>query len=455
MSLRLRLTLAYLVLVLQFLLVGLGLFWMLGGYDIVVLYRPPVDQQHNKRLKQPLMDAYQAGGWTSLEHCVRFNFFPPDSSLLLFRDGKLVFHRGPHRPGFEATPPGPHHRDLPDRREVWLPLETDPPSIACFVFPQRRPPWFSNPRLQAILAASVAFSGLFTLLAGLVASSAIAGPAAKLKEAIHTLEQQEFAHPIEVAEHGELRELAASFNSMAARLDDTIRHLREAKERAERSESSRKQLMVETSHNLRTPLAAVQGWTEALLDGVVQGEEIPYLKKIRRETVHVAQVVQRLVDWARWEDVAPMLSESEFPVSEPLLETLEAVQEVAESRSTRIALHGLESEPRVRGDRTRVRDLFQILVENAVQHTPPGTCIEVEFVPLGQRLQVTVSDNGPGLPEEYRRELSCRCGGGLGLAIAERLARAHGSALEALEGPGTRLRFSLALAEKFQGELLS
>lgn len=451
MSLRLRLTLAYLILVLQFLFVGLGLFWLLGGYDIVVLYRPPVDHQHNQRLKRPLMEAYRAGGWLSLEHCVRFNFFPPDSSLLLFREGKLAFHRGPHRPVFESTPPGPHHQDLPDRREVWLPLETVPPSVACFVFPQRRPPWFSNSRLQTILAASVAFSALFTLLAGLVASSAIAGPASKLKEAIRTLEQQEFAHPIEVAEHGELRELAASFNSMAARLDDTVRHLREAKERAERSEASRKQLMVEASHNLRTPLAAVQGWTEALLDGVVQGEETAYLKKIRRETVHVARVVQRLVDWARWEDVTPTLCASEFPVSEPLLETLDAVQELAESRSTRIALHGLESEPWVQGDRVRIRDLFQILIENAVQHTPQGTLIEVRFAPRERRLQVTVSDNGPGLPEEYRQELSCRCGGGLGLAIAERLARAHGSPLECLEGPGTRLRFSLALTEKFQG----
>ena len=54
-----------------------------------------------------------------------------------------------------------------------------------------------------------------------------------------------------------------------------------------------------------------------------------------------------------------------------------------------------------------------------------------------------MSDNGPGLPEELREDLECRVGGGLGLAIAVRLAAAHGGKLEVLPGPGTSLSFTL------------
>lgn len=451
MKLRLRLTLASMVLVLQFLLVAFAVFYWLGGYDIIMLFRPPADSAHLQRIRAPFEAAYQSGGWEALTRSVEYSPLPPGSGVSLFREHTLVARHGPRFPiqsadlaralGGESR-----HLDFRDRREIWFSLATQPPSALHFVFPQRRPPWFSNPKLWVILLASTVLSGLVALVSGLAISRAISGPAQKLREAIRALEAGEFQGPIAVREHGELRELAEAFNSMSSRLDETVGSLRAAKERAERSEASRRQFMAEASHNLRTPLSAIQGWTEALLDGMVAGEEEVHLRKIRRETVHVAQVVQRLLDWSRWEDLPPALHESTFAVSEPLLETLDALSDTAEARQTTIQLVGLEGEPQVRGDRTRVRDLFQLLIENAVSHTPPGSAIEVVFERQGQRLEVTVRDNGPGLPSQFRDDLTCRCSGGLGLAIADRLALAHGGQLRLLEGSGTSLCFSLELA---------
>ena len=272
----------------------------------------------------------------------------------------------------------------------------------------------------------------------------IAVPVRRLVHATGALAESDFHHRIQVGDQGELSELAVSFNAMATRLEETVNSLREAKERAERSEASRRQFMLEASHNLRTPLSAVQGWTEALLDGLVPGEESHHLRKIHRETLFVAQTVQRLLDWSRWEDAPPLLTFESFPVSEPLLDCAESLAEAAESKDIKLSFHGLESEPTVLADRHRLREIFQILLENAVHHNPAGTAIDVRFKPGSERSEITVSDDGKGLPEEFQRDLRCRCGGGLGLAIASRLVEAHGGLLQFVPGSGTRLSFSLA-----------
>jgi signal transduction histidine kinase len=234
-----------------------------------------------------------------------------------------------------------------------------------------------------------------------------------------------------------------------------MEELRFQKEEAERSEASRRQFLSEVSHNLRTPLAAILGWTEGLLDGLHRGQERSYLKRIRRETSYVSTTIVRLLDLSRWERARPVLRLEPFLLSQALLETAENLEEAAIERGVELNLALPESPCWVEADRHRVRDLFQILLENVVEHAGQGVRVEVSVHQADGRYVVTVSDNGKGLPESLRdgwkgEPLVAATGrASLGLAIAYRLAQAHDGQLSLSSGPdgvGTLATFSLPVA---------
>lgn len=446
MKLQARLTLAYFIVIGLFLVsFGAG-WWFMGGSELMTLMHKPLDGM-SQRLSENTLKAYRDGGWPLAERVLRISQ-PSRSTLILFRQDTEKLLMGPEvavdsrlfaqaQAGQRAT----YERDE-GGADIYIPVETNPRSVIFLRLPAR-----GVDAHRGLLAASVAKATVFACLValglGIGASSLIAVPVRRLVTATQALAASDFHQGIQVGHQGELSELAISFNSMAHRLSDTVNSLRDEKERAERSEASRRQFMAEVSHNLRTPLAAVQGWTEALIDGIVPGEELVHLRKIHRETLFVAQAVQRLLDWSRWEDTPPMLKLETFPISEPLLDSAEALAEAAELKNVELRFHGLEQEPLVVADRYRTREIFQLLLENAVHHNPVGTVIDVSFRAENGRIYASVADSGAGLPAEFRRDLRCRCGGGLGLAITSRLVEAHGGILELDPGARTCLTFSL------------
>lgn len=445
MKLQIRLALASLCMVALF-LATFALTWgVAGGRQLL---RPPRNGLA-RHLARESSRVYREGGADALETVLRYNLHPAQATVLYDFNGSRRFALGPgladDPESFQTTIQTGYSEKMGlSGLEVWSRVDSTEGAVAVLrqvLLPRnhddQRWQYLSTVLTSALAAASV------TILAGLLVSRAIASPVSNLVLATQALSRSDFNHRIPVQAGGELRELAKSFNRMADHLEDTVLRLTEAKDKAEQSEASRRQFMADVSHNLRTPLAAMLGWTEALLDGLAPGEEQLHLRHIREQTMFVAQNVQRLTDWARWEGRALELNLAEFAVSEPLMECLQTLEEAAQRKSIQLKLVGLQSEPQVRADRLRLRELFQLLLENAVHHNEPGCNLKVEFAPQEGRLQVTVSDTGPGLPHELHNGLECRVGGGLGLAIACRLARAHGSELQLLPGPGTRLRFTL------------
>lgn len=446
MKLQIRLTLVALGMVLLF-VATFSLVWSLNGGQQVM--RPPPRGELCRKVARQASQIYREGGWEALQSALRFSLFPNRASTLYDLKGVEKAHWGSRLSADssildEALRRGALEQFTWTGMEIWARVDGSDGPVAVLrivMFPRNHEDqrW----HYAYLMITSGIAAALVSLTGGMLASRAIARPISQLVEATRALSRSDFHHRIAPQGWDEVRDLADSFNLMADHLEKTVTSLTEAKEKAEGSEASRRQFLADVSHNLRTPLAAVLGWTEALQDGLTPGEEHIHLRNIREETMYVARNVQRLTDWSRWEGQAPKLRLEPFPVSEPLMECLQSLEDAAQAKNMTMELIGLEEEPFVRADRIRLRELFQLLLENAIHHNEPDQKLKVEFALEDQRLRVTVSDNGPGLPEELREDLECRVGGGLGLAIAVRLAAAHGGKLEALPGPGTSLSFTL------------
>ncbi len=240
----------------------------------------------------------------------------------------------------------------------------------------------------------------------------------------------------------ELAELAAGFNTMAARL--------EANERQRRS------LLADVSHELRTPLAVVRGNVEAIVDGV-HPADAEHLGAILDETLILSRLVEDLRTVALSEAGTLPLHREPTDLGLLVEETARAFATMATAGGVTIEVAGPPADlPLLEIDPVRIREVLDNLVANALRYTPPGGTVTISTTLPADRgpVEVEVRDTGPGIPAELVGEVFDRFakssesrGSGLGLAIARNLVEAHGGTIAVVggSGPGTTIRFSLPL----------
>ena len=231
---------------------------------------------------------------------------------------------------------------------------------------------------------------------------------------------------------------------MAEFLQSTIVELQEQREEALSTERSRRQFLADVSHNLRTPLAAVLGWNDSLLEGMASDEDpAVYLRRMRREVLHVSRIVGRLLELSRWEKVGPALHRESVLVADLLLEVAENLQDSASEARVELAFEGMEPRVALFVDRQKARDIFQILLENVIAHAGAGAQVTVGIEPRPGWVLFTVRDNGAGFPAsllqgDIERGVDEHGRVCLGLSIATRLVTAHGNQLTLSNGPAGR-----------------
>jgi len=180
-------------------------------------------------------------------------------------------------------------------------------------------------------------------------------------------------------------------------------------------QDSRLEFLARLSHELGTPLAAISGRVHGLQDNVFPPETRgQHLAKLSHETALVSVKMKRLLELSRWESGGPELAKSEFTLLEPLMEAVDAVEDLMLAHGMQLRFEGVNSLLQVSGDRGRVRELIQILLENTFS---PQARVTIKVTRQGNRAAVAVSGIGGELNE-------------LGLAVARRLATAHGGVLE-------------------------
>ena len=433
------------------------------------------DRVRAGRIHAALADHYDGnGGWDDIQNFVtRTGFQSEREIVVLDMDGNVVADNRPirrhhgdrgHRVLFNAhIPRGP----LPPP-QYFIPIvsgddEVGAVAIAAgrrggptYIFPDSS---FSEPEEAEPPLTQFTESVTRTLvLAGLVAgvvgvilvmllSRRVLGSIGHLTIAARNLGAGDLSSRVHLRGNDEIAELGHSFNDMADALED--------------SERQRRAMVSDVAHELRTPLANIQGHIEAMQDGLLQ-PDAENLGTVHQQTLHLNRLVNDLALLASAESRELSLTMEPTSIHEIVEEVIESFRPRADAASVNLSGSTAADLPPVPLDQLRIRQVLSNLIDNAIRHTPAGGSVAVSAEPRDDDVvRVVVADTGPGIPPAdlphifdrlYRVDPSrdrATGGSGLGLTIARQLVEAHGGTIwaESTEGQGSRFGFDLPVRQ--------
>ncbi|GAB2603622.1 HAMP domain-containing sensor histidine kinase [Kocuria himachalensis] len=242
----------------------------------------------------------------------------------------------------------------------------------------------------------------------------------------------------------EVDALASSFNTMAARL--------------ERTEDTRRRMLSDLVHEMRTPISVLAVYLEALQDGVTHWDEATG-ELMTDQLGRLTRLVEDINDVSRAEEGRIDLDRTEHPVGELVRAAVEAHREAYAAKGVNLTVDADHDAGIVEVDRQRMGQVLGNLLTNALRHTPPGGTVTVRATTHGpRRLTLVVADTGDGIPGEHLPQVFERFwrgdtardrdhgGSGIGLTISKALVEAHGGTLTATSpGPGQGAIFTVEL----------
>lgn len=297
------------------------------------------------------------------------------------------------------------------------------------------------------------FAGLaFALLLAFLVARSIARPLQRVAAAAEEVAQGNYDLQLDITSPDEVQSVARSFNTMT--------------QAVKASQQAQRDFVANVSHELKTPLTSIQGFSQAILDGTANDPESIQQSAgiIHDEASRMARLVSQLLDLAKIE--AGQVVMAREPVDLKVL--LEGCVEKLTPQATRgnvslvADLLRFPADARITGDGDRLAQVFIILLDNALKHTPVGGKVTVALQSSSaSQVEVSVSDTGPGIPPEdlsriferfYQVDKSRarrKGSAGLGLAIAKEIVTAHGGEIvaESIVGMGSKFTVHLPVAQ--------
>jgi signal transduction histidine kinase len=266
-----------------------------------------------------------------------------------------------------------------------------------------------------------------------------------LEKGSTAMEAGDFSRPVPIITDDELGHLAGRFNEFAARL--------------EAADRQRRAFVANISHDLRTPITVIRGHVDVQLRSD-QAQDLPAsdsFAAIDREIVTLSHLIEDLFTLSRIEEGVLPLSSAAVSLGDLVTTSVTSIRAYALS-TARVSVNAEVPEhlPRALADQTRVTQVINNLLHNAIRHTPAGgiVLVQVKTSQMGE-LHVTVRDTGVGIPPEvlnriferyYRgEEIGEKGGAGLGLNIVKQLVELQGGRvwIESTVGEGTAVSFTL------------
>ncbi|MGA8260499.1 MAG: HAMP domain-containing sensor histidine kinase [Arenicellales bacterium] len=307
----------------------------------------------------------------------------------------------------------------------------------------------------------VAAAGLvFALLAALVIFALLTRRLRWLTEAVEGFRtngswQPRELEPPRAGKGDEIDRLALSFGDMARQITAQMEHLKE-------TDRLRRELVANVSHDLRTPLASLQGYLETLMmkkDSLDLREQQEYIEIAARHSRRLGTLVSELFELAKLDSTDATPEREPFSLAELVQDVLQKFELRARQAGVRLDVRLDAKVPFVYANIALIERVLENLLDNALRHTPEGGSVGLTLAPGERAVTVRLSDTGCGIAGEdlphifdrfYRPRASRASeGAGLGLAIARRILELHGGRIDAVSKlqAGTTFTFELPLSD--------
>lgn len=289
---------------------------------------------------------------------------------------------------------------------------------------------------------NIAILAVASLILSMVIISWLVGklildPIEKVASGAVKISQGDLSHEIKVSTHDETAELALAVNSMARKLQSDITKL-------QKLDKLKDEFIAIASHNLGTPLTTIKGYVNLFLKTSenISTTQKSYLDKVNQNVDQLSKIVEDLLSVVSFESGNQGLIKTPVDAGLLIAEAVEVLQEKA--RLKKISLTAMPANPSVNNlmaDKFKIKEVLEILLENAIEFTSPGGKVEAGFVLNQTGIVFYVRDNGIGITQEEIPNLFQKFhrgtdilkynhpGEGLSLYIAKLIVNAHGGAI--------------------------
>ena len=304
--------------------------------------------------------------------------------------------------------------------------------------------------LQANLLRLSALIGVVVLVLSVILSRALTRKIGRLLTAIRKVREGAYSHRAEIPGRDEIAQIGQEFNSLTDRLQTT--------------ENARRRFVSDASHELKTPLAAIRLLTDSILqtDNIDPATTREFVADIGAEAERLSRITEDLLRLTRLDSgvLEPAAAVEVLPVLE---QTMRMMSLVAQEKGVELT-YTAAGDCTVLGTRDEIYQIIYNLTDNAVKYSPVGSMVQVSLRGTAEGVELTVADNGTGIPEEdlprifqrfYRvdKARSREAGGtGLGLSIVSDTVQRRGGTVEAANRPGGGAVFTVRWPRMKGGE---
>ena len=304
--------------------------------------------------------------------------------------------------------------------------------------------------LRMGLGASV-LTMIFSGLIGLISVWFLTKNLREIVKQVRRFQDGDLSARVENPLNNNLSVLAVSFNEMADTIVQNMEEIRSV-------DNLRRELIANVSHDLRTPLAIMQGYTETLQmkgKSLKEQEVEQYLSIIHNSSEKLSRLITQLFEYSKLEarQIAP--DKEPFAITDLAYDVHAKYSVMAIQQNIDLQLEIPEDLPLVFADISLVERAIQNLMDNAMKFTPKGGKVTMKIEPDNRTVMISIHDTGPGIPEEEQsyiferfRQVESKkknSGSGLGLAIVKKILEIHDTTIEVISKPkhGTTFTFSL------------
>jgi len=309
--------------------------------------------------------------------------------------------------------------------------------------------------VQLSIAALVAII-IFAVIGAAVIFTVLTRPLRQLALSMNEFQQQELKNTMNTPPNeDEIAYLQHSFESMRERIRDQLQKLQE-------TDQLRRELISNVSHDLRTPLASMQGYLEMLLlPSVATEERTRYISIAFKHCRRLTQLVKELFELSKLDAGRTQPQWEQFSLAELLQDIAQKFTLKAEQKAIRLITPQSSSLFMVTADIALIERVLENLIDNALRYTPEGGSVSLSVIQQGEGVEVKVADTGIGLAQAdlpyiferyYRAKKPEQIdphehdqGLGLGLAIVKRILELHGSVIRVESQPNKGSCFSFPL----------